>query len=306
MNNLDDILNKNSPQPKRKISSNFTEAVIVEIKSRPKQSWLQKLAINTQVLKLSRSAVALFMAILLISGTAVAIAVWPEPKVTPGITKLLPSGNHIVGIDAQNCQYFKALDGAPLKTTSEKLYYEIRQGSRLTDEQLINTLQGICEENISDNAVSAVIKRLPKNLPDGFSTEAFTITAITENSMTVTLDPHYDPAVYTTKSRLTFTHFSNNLLTYNQGSKVQYESLRSGDTIKMIVQNTAKEQTESTQPFNPLNNPDKIVILALIKIPALTADPSTFYSSLGKDFVRAEPCSTSPTGFCRAYEFNKY
>ena len=303
MNNLEELLTRNTPKPNRPITSNFTETVISEIKSHPNQTRLQKLIATLRSHSLSKIGVASFAGVVLISGTAFAIALWPKPTVTPTITKSLPSGNHIVGVDAKNCQYFKSLDGTQAKSISEMLYYEVRQSSILTDQQIIDTVQGVCEENISNNAISAIVKQLPKNLPDMLSTEAYTINAITKNSITVTLDSHYDASLYNSQPNLTYTHFSENLLAYNEDAKVSYSDFGVGDTIKMVVQDTSGISPETPTNYHPLNHPETIKILAILKMPALTADPSTFYAAIGKDIVRAEPCATSPSGFCRAYEF---
>jgi hypothetical protein len=303
MKDIEEQLFKDSPKPTRQISSNFTQKVIVEIKSHPKQSALNSFATALHIPTFSKIGIAIFAVVILVSGTAAAIALWPKPTVKISISKSLPSGNHIVGVDAENCQYFKALDGTAAKPTSDKLYYEVRQDSKLTDQQIIDTVQGVCEENISNNAISAIVEKLPKNLPGMLSTEAYTIDAITSNSITVTLDTHYNSAAYTTKPNLTYTRFSDNLLTYNQSSKVTYGNFKVGDTIKMIVQDTSGTNSETQENYNPLNHPETIQILAILKIPVLTADPSTFETSVGKDIVRTEPCSTSSSGFCRAYEF---
>ena len=303
MNDLEDLLSRNTPKPTRPISNNFTETVIAEINGRPKQRWLQKIITNLRSYSFSKIGVASFAGVLLVSGTAVAIALWPKPTVTPTITKSLPSGNHIVGVDAENCQYFKALDGSTTQPTSEKLYYEVRQGSQLTDQQIIDTVQGVCEENISNNAISSIVKQLPKNLPGMQSTETYTVNSIAKNSITVTLDSHYNAKLYTTKPNVTYTHFSDNLIVYNENNKILYSDIKVGDTVKMVVQDTSGKSPETQENYNPLNHPENITVLAILKIPTLTADPSTFYAAVGKDIVRVEPCTTSPSGYCRAYEF---
>ncbi|MDB5161383.1 MAG: hypothetical protein JWO96_763 [Candidatus Saccharibacteria bacterium] len=303
MNNLEELLSRHTPKPKRPLPNNFTETVISELKNSPKKNWLQNVIENLHIRRISKVGITFFAGVVLVGGTAVAIALWPKPTVTPTIVKSLPSGNHIVGVDAENCQYFKDLDGTATKPTSDKLYYEVRQGSQFTDQQIIDTVQGVCEENISNNAISAIVKQLPKDMPPTQSTNAYIINAITKNSITVTMDSHYNAALYTTQPNLTYTHFSDHLLAYNENSKVSYGDFKAGDTIKMIVQDTSGKSPETQESYNPLNHPETITILAILKIPALTADPSTFYTAIGKDIVRVEPCATSPSGFCRAYEF---
>jgi len=244
---------------------------------------------------------------LLLGGTAAAITLWPAPTVTQTALKPLPSGNHIVGYDTQNCNYFGTLDGTPPKTTDEKVYYEVRQGSTLTDAQLQSGLQGVCEENISNNAISAVEKSLPVDR-QGDSTDAFTITAISTNSITVSLDPHYTLPLFASPSSVTkpnqvYTRFDSNLEVYDESTRSSFSDLKVGDTIKMILKDTSGQPASLT--YQPANHPENQLTEAIVKIPALTADPSDFYKGIATEFVRVNPCTGSPTGFCRAYDFAK-
>ena len=73
----------------------------------------------------------------------------------------------------------------------------------------------------------------------------------------------------------------------------------------MVAQDTSgiNSETSETYNYNPLNNPESIAILAILKIPALTANPNTIMKAIATDIVRTEPCTTDPSGFCRAYDF---
>ncbi len=239
---------------------------------------------------------------LLLGGTAAAITLWPSPTVTQTALRPLPSGNRIVSYDTQNCHFFDGLDGNPPKTIDEKVYYEVREGSKLTDTQLQSSLQGVCEENISNNAISAVEKSLPTE-KQGNSTEAYTITGISAGSITVSLDSHYDSAMRVTKPNQVYARFDGNLVVYNEGTKSSFNDLKIGDTIKMILKDTSGLPDSPT--YEPSNHPENQIVEAIIKIPALTADPSDFYKGIASEFVRVDPCASSPTGFCRAYDFAK-
>ena len=303
MKDIDTLLSQHSPKPKKQLPSNFTQTIVAELKENPQP---QRSRLRNLLGNLRRHSVTTSLAgMVILGGTASAITLWPTPSVTPTITKLLPSGNHIVGVDAENCQYFKGVDGSTPQPTSEKLYYEVREGSKLTDTQIVAAVQGICEEKVSDNAITTIIKQLPQNTPGMESTSAYVINGITGNSITVSMDPHYDASLYTTLPNMTYIHFAKNLITYDRNTKVTFSDFKAGDTVKMIVQDTSGKSSETEEHYNPLNHPDSITILAMVKIPALTADPTTFYTAVAKDIVRAEPCTTSPTGFCRAYDFAK-
>jgi hypothetical protein len=222
--------------------------------------------------------------------------------VTQTDKKLLPSGNRIVSYDTQNCMYSKSLDGSPQTVSKQSIYYEVRQDSPLTDQQLQDTLRGTCEENISNNAISAMIKKIGEK-PGIQSTMAYTITAISPASITVSLDPAYNPSDFLLKPTMTYTNFAKNLVIQNQGTSAEYGSLKIGDTIKMVVQDTSGKSSETIEGHVAMNHPETIVILGILKIPALTGDPTVFQRAVAIDLVRVEPCENSPTGFCRAYDF---
>jgi len=304
MNKIEALLTNHIPKPKRALRSNFTKIIVTELNAHPEAAGnYTKLSRLRSRLLTRAGMLSLTAGTLLVGGTAMAIAVWPTPSVSKTTTQELPSGNHIVGYNLKNCNYFSGVADTSRKT-NENVYYEIRQGSALTDHQLESTLQGICEENVSNNAISTIIKQLPNGLPrGGFSTEALTVEATSKDSITVSLDPHYNQSLFTIKPHLTYTKLSGSLLVYNEATKMAFANLRPGDTVKMVMQSSAGISSETSQNYNPQNHPEAITILAIVKVPALTNDPTTFYTGVATDFVRLDTCTTSPTGFCRAYDF---
>jgi len=233
-----------------------------------------------------------------------AIAVWPTPSVSKTTTQELPSGNHIVGYDLKNCDYFDKTAGAVPTNIDEKVYYEVRQGSTLTDEQLQQALQGMCEEKLDGSAISTAMKKLQDSTTTGdFSTEALTVNAITKDSITVSLDSHYAPGRSQVQPNLTYTQFSKNLLVYNRSDKADYGDIHAGDTVIMALHQNSKPQPVAPNYYVAENDTANITILAIVRVPPLTTDPSLMYDLWGTEIVRLDPCTTSPTGFCRAYDF---
>lgn len=315
MKDLDDLLTKQAPKPKRPLSANFIESVLQEMKPE-KQSFWQSIASSLHISRLSRASVAAVLAIVFISGSVAAISLWPKPSVDQTTSKLTPSGNRIVGYDTQNCLYFADLDGRKPEFKNEKIYYEVRENSKLTDQQIQDGIRGLCEENVSNNAISAMIKQMPENLPGLFSTEAYTITAISDKSISLSMDPHYEATKSSLRPNTTFTGFAKNLMVYSQDIKTTYKDLSVGDTIKMIAQDTSGKSSEApdrtgndwqlvTDPYVALHHPEHITILGIVKMPALTGNPGTMLQAFGTDVVRLEPCDNSETGLCRAYEFSR-
>lgn len=296
MKDIDELLKK-SPQPSRQLNASFTQKTMAEISSRPAPpGWFAGLRHKA----LRHIWLTSLSGILLLGGTAAAVALWPSPKVTPVLTKNLPSGNHIVGYNAANCDYFSSLDGHTALPTSDNVYYEIRQGAALSDRQMQDTLTANCQENIANNAISRLENQLLKK---GNSTLTYRVDAVSAQSLTLSLDPHYDKTNLAIGLPQTYNRFSSDLLVYDEDSKISFRDLKPGDSIKFIYNDTSGQVQTPKNHYIDLNHPENIVISAILKVPPLTADPTTFDTHLGTDFVRVEPCKTSPSGFCRAYQF---
>jgi hypothetical protein len=298
MKDIDQLLRQKPQKPSRELSGNFTNKTISEVKSSAAPGG--PLAnVRDRILRHAWLSLAGF---LLLGGTAAAaVALWPTPQVTPLISKQLPSGNHIVGYNAANCDYFSDLDGHNTPPSSDNVYYELRQGANISDQQLKDSLQAVCEENLANNAISRLENQLPKK---GNSTMTYHIDSISQQKLTLSLDPHYDKTHIDIVSPMTYSRFSSDLFVYSENSKISFADLKPGDAIKLIYNDTTGQAQTPQNNYIDLNHPENIVISAILRVPPLTADPNAFYTHLGTDFVRVESCQSSPTGFCRAYDFS--
>jgi hypothetical protein len=119
------------------------------------------------------------------------------------------------------------------------------------------------------------------------------------------------PLALTTKQNLSLSLFSDNLLVYDRDAPISYGDLHTGDSVMLVAQNLhdlaplSPNGGNAPDSQNPLTDPTNVRVLAILKVPALTGDPDTLYQAIAKDIVRAEPCSTSDSGFCRAYDFGQ-
>lgn len=299
MKDIDKLLQQHPHKPKRQLTATFTEDVMQKIKA--KRGWRNMLS-NVHFGHLSKAGALGLGAFLLVSGTVAAIALWPKPTVTQTDKKLLPSGNRIVSYNAENCiGGDQALDGTAKISASHIVRYEVRADSKLTDEQIKNSLRALCEEDVSNNAISTMVKAIGEK-PGLQSTLAYTIKAIAPNKLTLVPDSHYDAATYDMTER-TYTRFSDGLKVQNQATEIPYGLLNVGDTVKLIVQDTSGKSQETPDGTYVMTRPAETLILGILKMPALTGDPNVMYRAFATDLVRVEPCENSPTGFCRAYDF---
>ena len=336
MNDLDKTLKTQTLIPKRTLRIDFTQGVLKSIQEKKDARWPTRLF---QKLR-TKLGFTILTGILLIGGTAAASSLLsgndvpitrptgvvikrPIPQVTQILTQPLPNGNHLVGFATQNCQSDPMntgnLNAAPNQTMltqqKENMYYDVPKTSPLTNDQLRSTLLAQCEENISFKVMSDLNKSLPVD-KQGAVSEAYVVTAISAHSLTVSPDPNYkeDPA-YTPMpmpQSLTFTRFDSDLTVYNQTTKSSFKALHVGDDIKMINKQNypqlTKEQIKQLPPnYQGWEDGKNYVVEVILKTPPLTGNPELFFTGFGPWNVvnglhvyRDIPCTTDPTGFCRA------
>jgi len=301
-----------TPQPNRQLSANFTNQIVRHLDARPQEHVVGRR--GRAMLHWLRRRVGLLSlsGLLLIGGTAAAMTLWPTPSVQQTLSDApLPSGNRIVGYNTQNCDYFGNASQNKPTNTSENVYYEVRKGSHLTDQQLESSLQAVCEENVSNDAVTKLTKQI--NTADGnhrwgFSTDALTVKGITATTLTAHVDAAYGPAIQQANHDVTYYQFAKNLRVYNEDTPMAFGDLKVGDDVKMLLDHTrgaSGYMQREPDGGQPESDPSHLVVYAIVKVPPLTGDPSLFYSAVATDLVRLDKCTTNPSGFCEAYQFIK-
>jgi hypothetical protein len=246
-------------------------------------------------------ALALVIAVLLLSGTVYAATHWPEITAKFSSKTSLPSGNRIIGVDTTNCNYFQVHD-KPVPT-NEKVYYEIKKDSSLTDDQVVSMVQGICEENAVTDIMNQIVQPyIKQGLGKGMTGE-FRLETVAKDSITVSESPAFAPQGAKLES---YTYnIDSGIKVYDAKESIELSDLRPGDSISLLVKDTHPLPSEG-DPNSPNHwkDSDLITVLAIVRTPQITGSPMTFLTHLGKDFVRTEPCNSNPSGFCRAYDFD--
>lgn len=255
-------------------------------------------------MKLHKPAAAFAAAAItiVIGGTAYAAFNWPAITSVFRSQTRLPSGNRVVAIDTENCHYF---DKPDQKSTKEASYYEIKQDSKLTNDQIADMIKGICEENHVHKVAGTVIQPFLKDnqniQPSGSISR---IEQIGDGKITTTPDPQYDLSMRY-GGKVTYT-LGQEVKAYDGTSPIRVSDIRAGDSVILIARDSRTVGSEGDREDpNHWDDPQFLTILAVIRVPALSGSPDTFDKHLGTDFVRTEPCDTDPSGFCRAYDFTR-
>jgi len=313
MTNIEDMFKTQTPKPNRELSSTFTDQIVNHITVYP-QEYPQNQYLR-RVMRWVRRNVGIvsLLGLLLVGGTAAAavttlrtVSPTPKPQQTPlpnvnqTVTKQLSDGNRVVGYNLQSCHFFSSptyVDTQP----SENIFYEVKQGSTLTNEQLQASLEGVCESMVNSDNMSAISKAFQHEdiTPyDGFSTLNMVVENITPTSITVRIDPAYTvvPIAEQDKLGLTYTQFYQGLKVYNENTPITYSDIKAGDTVQLLMGHTPGYTY--TEGVAQEVTPNQDILYAIMKVPPLAADPTLFYLSVGQDLQQVKPCSTDSSGYC--------
>lgn len=306
--NLDTLLRGHPVQPKRALTGIFTETVAARIKdndtSLHSHAKRYRLLGNLSSKYFSKVGASLALMLVLTTATTAALTMLNKPTTTKTLTKTLPSGNHILGVDARNCDYFSTKNGSPISPETDHIYYEVRQGTTLTDDQIKQGIQGLCEQNIAYSVANAANNEYHFGGDKVSDSTIMTVEAVDANSITLRQDSHYSLETKTAPGAITYTHLAPNLVVRDGYNASKLGDIHAGDSVILWAHDDKmSEQDFANGQWKPWSNPNTITVLSIIKTLPLTADPGIAYKAFATDIVRLNPCTTSPTGFCRAYDF---
>lgn len=305
MKDVDKLLaNGRAASPRRKLHTDFTDNTMRAIRQHKKPSTFSRLkeSISMKLHKPAYALAAVMVPVGITGATYATVQNWPQISAVFSSEKQLKDGNRVVSIDATNCGYFTEipLNGA---TSKDTLYYEVRKESKLTNEQLADMIQGVCEQNIANQAVNTVIKPYVKTVKNITSGGPYRITKLDDSSIHFAFDHKYDQATYG-NFPTNYNQFRSDFKVYDGTKPIQYSDLQPSDSVMFILEDLHSLSSETDPNPNHFADPKYFRVAAIIKVPALTGNPDAFYTHLGKDFVRTEPCDTNGTGFCRQYPFD--
>ena len=299
MKDIDKLLLKNKPTPGRPLKASFAMDVADKIRERntQKKHWHKRLFAHKPAFN---TGIALLLLAVVTGGTVAALTLWPRPEVDKAYVKELPNGNSMVAISSKNCLW--GYQKAVLDSNKEDFkYYEIRKGASISVDELIKSIKASCEEDNNYAVTSRIIEKMPKH--DAMNTIAHRVEDITSNTITVSLDPQYKAPTYIRNDHLTY-RLAKDIKVYDGYNKTDLKHIKKGDTVVMVARDTSGRSSEEPGNNNPLGqHPENILVLDIVKVPPLSGNPGIFSSAFAVDIVRLEPCTTDPSGFCRAYDF---
>jgi hypothetical protein len=305
MNDIDSRLRHSGSKPNRELGADFTINVLASLDKKPgrRPKWKEYIQV-----KFHKPAIvtAAFVATLVAGGSAyAAVGGVSGVRALFGGQKDLDGGARIVQVDTQHCPHIDSFNVTdPNRTAHGSYYYRIKAGSKFTNQQVVDMVQGACEvdaESVVNSKVAAPIEALPENkdkLVGGYIDSV--ITAITPSTLTVSSAIPYGSNQGTVVRTVTqaFGHIDPHAVVINNGVTESFDTLKVGDhiTVEYRATGDALRYSETLPPDQVDASEQTVVIVTRISKSMTQYLDYQKYNS--REFEQVAPCHKDPSGYC--------
>lgn len=302
MKNVEDILHQRAPRPNRPLANDFTTQVIQHLNDHPKQTRWSSIKDYFTMKQLTKPAVTAIAAITVVavSGTAyAAVGGWPTISTMFGGEKDVVNAR-IVKVDTNNCQKANAFNATDAKDSA--FYYRVKDTSKLTNEQVVQIVQGFCEAEQSGQSTAAILPELDKNpLNRGHVVGNYIdskVTAISENHIALESTISINGQVKTFNQ--SFDQIDPQVIVTEGGKRIALSDIKIGDHVGISYR--ANDPHDSANHPGNIDGKGKPVVL-IVKNSTDFTSAINYQKYNGKDFEQVTACEDNPSGYCTVEEY---
>jgi len=305
---LDGIFKRAPITPRRKLSAQFTHQVIHHLNEQPRQSRLSYIKEFLQMKLIAKPAIALAAVIACVaigSTSYAAVGGWSGIQALFGGEKKVDNAR-IVTVDTHNCTITSALNIASHDKKAQSIYYyRVINGSKLTNKQIVQFVQGYCEGNDPAHSALDIQSELNKNpLNQGTVVGGYidsVVTAISSSSISIRSDVPTGDTIETFNQ--TFPRIDPNVIVYSGKQRLTLADIHVSDHIALSYRASgdALAHSETIRP-DQIDTSAQVVVAISKNSPDLTAAVN-YQKYNGKEFEQVTPCSTDASGFCNAEQY---
>ena len=304
--NVDAKLRSGNARPRRELRADFTQTISDHIQAHPRHRRMSAQEFFMKLLDKPAMAIAALVVAVVISGTAYAAANWPNITAIFGGEQQTPQGR-IVKVDTANCHSETAFTVTkPTDQRGGPRYFRIKDGSKLTNDQVTQMVKGQCEQGAQSDVLLDKMKQNyhGDNVIGGYIDN--TITALSATSITLASDipmgisPNKVEVRHVVK---TFNHIDPAVQIYYKTDTLQLSDLKVGDHIAFAYRATgdALQHSETMSPAEV--NTDETTIVMIVKNTPDAVAAVNYQKYLGSEFEEVTPCKSTPSGYCTAEEY---
>lgn len=269
--NVESKLRSGNAMPRRELRTDFTQTITNYIQTHPRTTWwMNPKELCMKIFDKPAMAMAGVVATLAISGTAYAAVVsWPQISAMFGGEQQTPQGR-IVQVDTKNCHSEHAFTIAkPHDQRDGPRYFMVKNGSKLSNEQITQMVLGNCEQGAQTDALMQKMKQhYPSNDVIGGHVDNV-ITAIGPQSITLQADiPVGGNIERITK---TFNKIDPAVQVYYKAGSIALDSLKVGDHVFYAYRATGDALNRPELPPTELKTDEATIVMVIKNTPAATA-----------------------------------
>lgn len=296
-------------KPRRALRTDFTDNITSYLAKHPRASWRERLMEVRSMKWFTRPAIALSALALMIlagGGAYAAVGGWPGVIAIFGGQQTLPSGDRIVKVDTKNCSYVSAFSITDKSKVQNELYYRVKNGSKLTNEQVVELVQGNCfaeeQAKFDQTVIKDALGTNPLNkdrIVGGYADSV--VTAVTESSISLEFVMPIGNELKTVKQ--TFNHIAPDVLVYQSPNKLTWADIKVGDHVSYSYRASGEALAKSeTTPLSAVN-PDEQIIVMINKNTPEYSTAIKYQKYNGNEFEEVVPCSGQADGYCNYAQY---
>ncbi|HSW78065.1 MAG TPA: hypothetical protein VLG36_04665 [Candidatus Chromulinivoraceae bacterium] len=305
--NLETLLKQYHHAPRRELSKTFTATIVSKLEDRPRRTLFSrsKELVTMGLLKKPAMVFSVAVACLAIGGTSyAAVGGWSGIQAFFGGEKKVDNAR-IVTVNTNNCTITSALTLTSYDKNKSTYYYRVINGSKLTNDQIVQIAKGYCESTAQSQATFNLMGELNKNpLNQGTVVGGYvdsTVTAISSSGIRI----HSEIPMGDTIEKVdqTFPKIDPNVIVFSGSQRLTLADIHVGDHISLSYRATgdALTHSETIQP-DQVNTNAQVVVSISKNTNDFTAAVN-YQKYNGKEFEQVVPCSTDTSGYCNAEQY---
>lgn len=307
MNNLNELLTKHTPKPRRGLRKNFTKNITNYLHEHPKQSLFSSIKETLVMKHLAKPAmVVATLAILVgVGGTAyAAVGGWEGIQAIFGGQQKVTNAR-VVKVGTQNCTFINAFNIAEGSKQDSAYYYKIKDDSKLTNEQVVQMVKGNCQLDRGSKVGLDIATELAKDPLNKDATRGYYIdsevTAVSSTSISLKSDIPYGPEMRTVSAAFPV---SQNVIVFEGNSMLTLQDIKVGDHIAMTYRATGNALTNSETTWLGDIVASKQLVVTIGKNSKDLSASIDYQKYNGQEFEQVVPCGSEPSGYCNAEQYH--
>lgn len=303
-----------SAKPRRALRADFTSNITDYLVTHPHKTWRVRFMEIRTMKWFTKPAIALSaLAFTVIAGSGAYAMVggWPGVAALFGGQQNMTDGSRIVKVDTRNCTYLNAFTATEPSAERDVWYYRVKSGSKLTNEQIVQMVQGNCfieeQSKFDQQVISGTLNANPLNkdrVVGGYIDSEVIAVDVASISLRSVVPYVNNGSTELKTTEQTFRNIAPDVLVYESPNKLSWSDIKVGDRVSIQYRASGDALAHSETIAPDQINPDEQVVVAVIKNSRDLSAAVNYQKYNGSEFEQVVPCSSQANGYCNYEQYN--